>query len=161
MIKYPYPNKYFLATISMLLTLIRNVVLSVAKQCWSEKTQHIMTQIARFMWPTWGPPGSCRPQVGRILVRWTLLSGNYSINTPTSSRECYILFCYSFILMFVFFKHPWNIFNSCPCSLVIDTSATCGCSLNHFEITRVSNWLFGVFILSINEKGMIHRTGRC
>ena len=22
------------------------------------------TQIARFMWPTWGPPGTCRPQVG-------------------------------------------------------------------------------------------------
>ena len=21
-------------------------------------------QIARFTWPTWGPPGSCRPQVG-------------------------------------------------------------------------------------------------
>ena len=26
------------------------------------------TQIARFMGPTWGPPGSCRPQVGPILA---------------------------------------------------------------------------------------------
>ena len=43
-------------------------------QCWltvdwthfSElnKFQWTWTQIARFMWPTWGPPGSCRPQVG-------------------------------------------------------------------------------------------------
>ena len=33
------------------------------------------TQIARFMGPTWGTPGSCRPQMGPILAPWTLLSG--------------------------------------------------------------------------------------
>ena len=27
------------------------------------------------MWPTWGPPGSCRPQVGPMLAPRTLLSG--------------------------------------------------------------------------------------
>ena len=32
-------------------------------------------QTAKFMGPTWGPPGSCRPQVGPVLVPWTLLSG--------------------------------------------------------------------------------------
>ena len=32
----------------------------------------IFTQIAKFMGPTWGPPGSCRPQ---MLAPWTLLSG--------------------------------------------------------------------------------------
>ena len=32
-------------------------------------------QIAKFMGPTWGPPGSCRPQMGPILSTWTLLSG--------------------------------------------------------------------------------------
>ena len=31
--------------------------------------------IARFMWPTWGPPGSCRPQVAPMLAPWILLSG--------------------------------------------------------------------------------------
>ena len=35
------------------------------------------TQIARFTWPTWGPPGSCRPQLGPMLAPWTLLSGHY------------------------------------------------------------------------------------
>ena len=35
----------------------------------------IRSQIARLMGPTWGPPGSCRPQVGPILAPWTLLSG--------------------------------------------------------------------------------------
>ena len=34
-----------------------------------------MSQIANFMGPTWGPPGSCRPQMGPMLVPWTLLSG--------------------------------------------------------------------------------------
>ena len=33
------------------------------------------SQTARLTWPTWGPPGSCRPQVGPMLAPWTLLSG--------------------------------------------------------------------------------------
>ena len=37
--------------------------------------KRITSQIARFMGPTWGPPGSCRPQVGPMLTPWTLLSG--------------------------------------------------------------------------------------
>ena len=32
-------------------------------------------QIANFTWPTWGSPGSCRPQGGPMLAPWTLLSG--------------------------------------------------------------------------------------
>ena len=35
---------------------------------------HMYTQIAKFMGPTWGPHGSCRPQVGPTLAPWTLLS---------------------------------------------------------------------------------------
>ena len=35
------------------------------------------TQIARFIGPTWGPPGSCRPQMGPMLAPWTLLSGKW------------------------------------------------------------------------------------
>ena len=33
------------------------------------------SQIAKFMVPTWGPPGSCQPQMGPMLAPWTLLSG--------------------------------------------------------------------------------------
>ena len=33
-----------------------------------------VTQVAKFMEPIWGPPGSCRPQMGPILAPWTLLS---------------------------------------------------------------------------------------
>ena len=32
-------------------------------------------QIATFMGPTWGPSGSCRPQMGPMLAPWILLSG--------------------------------------------------------------------------------------
>ena len=32
-------------------------------------------QIAKFVGPTWGPPGSCRPQMGPMLAPWNLLSG--------------------------------------------------------------------------------------
>ena len=38
-------------------------------------THHKTTQIARFVGPTWGPPGSCRPQMGPMLAPWTLLLG--------------------------------------------------------------------------------------
>ena len=34
------------------------------------------TLIARFMGPTWDPPGSCRPQIGPMLAPWSLLSGD-------------------------------------------------------------------------------------
>ena len=35
----------------------------------------IHSQRAKFMGPIWGPPGSCRPQMGPMLAPWTLLSG--------------------------------------------------------------------------------------
>ena len=34
----------------------------------------VTSQIAKFMGPTWGPPGSCRPQMGPMLTPRTLLS---------------------------------------------------------------------------------------
>ena len=54
------------------------------------------TQIARFMWPTWVPPGAGRTQVGPWLAPWTLLSG-----------QVYILPCETFhkIMVMCWFKH--------------------------------------------------------
>ena len=44
---------------------------------WSSRNVALdnLSQIAKFMGPTWGPPESCRPQMGPMLVPWTLLSG--------------------------------------------------------------------------------------
>ena len=36
------------------------------------ESSHIL--IAMLMGPTWGPPGTCRPQLGPMLAPWTLLS---------------------------------------------------------------------------------------
>ena len=40
-------------------------------------TKH--AQIAKYMGPTWGPPGSSRPQMGPMLAPWTLLWGCFFI----------------------------------------------------------------------------------
>ena len=49
-----------------------------------------ISQIARFMGPTWCPPGSCRPQMGRMLAPWTSLSQTpptlCSVAGPTNRR---------------------------------------------------------------------------
>ena len=37
------------------------------------------SQIVKFMGPTWGPPGSCRPQMGPMLAPRTLLSGVFVV----------------------------------------------------------------------------------
>ena len=42
---------------------------------WWQKITCRQTQIAMSMGPTWGPPGSCQPQMGPILAPWPLLSG--------------------------------------------------------------------------------------
>ena len=39
------------------------------------------------MGPTWGPPGSCRPQMGPMLAPWTLLSGFGSDNGLAPNRH--------------------------------------------------------------------------
>ena len=55
---------------------------------WSLWWTLVLTKIARIMGPTWGPPGSCRPQMGPMLAPWTLLSGKRSLRvTYTNIAE--------------------------------------------------------------------------
>ena len=49
------------------------------------------TQIARFMGPTWGPPGSCRPQMVPMLAPWTLLSGK--VRDVCCEYKVWFMFC--------------------------------------------------------------------
>ena len=46
--------------------------------------QQRTSQIAYFMGPTWGPPGSCRSQMGPMLVPWTLPS---AVSKPRITRH--------------------------------------------------------------------------
>ena len=43
-------------------------------QTYHMEKESVHTLIARFMWPTWGPSGADRTQVGPMLAPWTLLS---------------------------------------------------------------------------------------
>ena len=47
------------------------------RQMWSVDYEWKVSLIARFMRPTWSPPGADRTQVGPMLVPWTLLSGMF------------------------------------------------------------------------------------
>ena len=44
-----------------------------------DKGPYFISQIAKFMGPTWGLPGSCRPQMGPMLTPWALLLGCISM----------------------------------------------------------------------------------
>ena len=86
------------------------------------------SQIARLMGPTWGPPGSCRPQMGPMLDPWTLLSGLVSrLMTTVCYRYLIFLFgqsvyyrlylplrrphaCDSLIELWTTYSYCWTIF---------------------------------------------------
>ena len=51
---------------------------------------HIITLIARFMGPTWGPSGDNRTQVGPMLAPWTLLPGYFYYVWKRAAPESYI-----------------------------------------------------------------------
>ena len=51
----------------------------------------VPTQIAKFMGPTWGPPGSCLIQMGPMLAPWTLLSGHSSCHAAVGLCRFYLL----------------------------------------------------------------------
>ena len=53
------------------------------------------SHIARFMGPTWGPPGSCRPQMGPMLAPWTLLSGLFD---ATFLKSRFMSYKYSLLM---------------------------------------------------------------
>ena len=44
-----------------------------------------VSQIEKFMGPTWGPSGSCRPQMSPMWAPWTLLSGMFNLVHPLST----------------------------------------------------------------------------
>ena len=70
----------------------------------------IASHKAKFMGPTWGPPGSCRPQMGPMLAPWNLLSGlaqgsgNSSVSNtglPQSSLSHPYIYCSEYSLAFL------------------------------------------------------------
>ena len=115
--------------------------------CWCyycTAVRRLETQIAKFMGPTWGPPGSCRPQMGPMLAPWTLLSGkvwrrlvhNSERNQGNSSSQEFIAFSGAFmecILRFV----PQSLvdkWNACVYKM----------GMNKWPATLIT-WIYGAF----------------
>ena len=80
---------------------------------WHWRSRMIVTsQITRFMGPKWDPPGSWRPQVGPMLVPWTLLSGtlwtwaNSTSNQPQQHNKvqnvCLTLNCTNNMYIYIY-----------------------------------------------------------
>ena len=59
----------------------------LAAEATVKNTCQIYSQIAKFMRPTWGPPGSCRPRKGPMLASWTLLS-RFCISSHSDILSC-------------------------------------------------------------------------
>ena len=56
---------YFFQLYRNMTVLSKNMhLLMLPVRTWSLSELWLLAQVAKFKWPTWGPPGSCRPQVG-------------------------------------------------------------------------------------------------
>ena len=70
----------------------------------------ISVQIAKFMGPTWGPPGSSRPQMGPMLAPWTLLSGSWFLRTTTHSQVQTVAIILGIYCIYINLMHIFCIF---------------------------------------------------
>ena len=97
------------------------------------------THTAKFMGPTWGPPGSCRPQMGPMLAPWTLLSGK-SLQLTWISGTCS---CYD-----PWWRHQVETFSALP-ALCAGNSPVTG----EFPAQRPMGQSFDVFFdLRLNKQ---------
>ena len=92
---------------------IRNDSLSCARMM---SRGHVISLIARFMGPTWGPPGTDRTQVGPMLPQWTLLSGlcQEFLITLTCFSGSILSNCVSHFKVIQTYKYPMHHFLTHP-----------------------------------------------
>ena len=95
---FEMPSRSLYAHYDVIVMIIHDIMLNRAWWCLKvckyarlELTKDIPSQIAKFMGPTWGPPGSCRPQMGPMLAPWTLLLG---MACPTGQAMGCLLWVY-------------------------------------------------------------------
>ena len=72
----------------------RKISVAMMPNLYSVTSQWIVSLIARFMGPTWGPSGADRTQVGPMLALWTLLSGMCRFSSYQSCNIFFILFSF-------------------------------------------------------------------
>ena len=74
-------------------------------------------QTAKFMGPIWGPPGSCRPQMGPMLAPWTLLSRRTTKNSRPICRYTLVtqIWYKETLWPGAIYQHSHNRFHHCYC----------------------------------------------
>ena len=120
--------------------------------------KYMMSLIATFMGPTWGPPGSCRPQMGPILPHEPCYQG-YWVNDIMRCQwlgdhfiRLSIRGKYSQSLGLTFHTENWGFMMPTLLSLTTTkvffmTTSNATMSLSHVEFTHV--FLCFVFIVSL------------
>ena len=69
------------------------IIKHISYYCITQHSSIMVTQMAKFLGPTWGPPGSYRPQMGPMLAPGTLLSGHlhYRLRQTLAICSTYLL----------------------------------------------------------------------
>ena len=70
------------------------------------------TQIAKSMGPTWGPPGTCWPQMGPMLAPWTLLSWKWLVIEP-QVMDSKLFVNSQIMIQYSIFQNQGTPFSSC------------------------------------------------
>ena len=116
---------------------------------WMSGLPCITPLTARFMWPTWCPSGANRPQMGPMLVPWTLLYGSQPV------FPCLIPLGEDYGICRAL-KLPW-IFPGAP---LIFNGATGNIQGNikryQYKVTHVEHSLWGIFIQKNIERHTAH-----
>ena len=102
-----------------------NINLTATKQNTAKLCAFFMVSlIARFMGPTWGPSGAARTQVGPILVPWTMQSGMYCLQrvpcavikaAPLNALRICLYYIYIYIHQTMCIEFYWICARFCWC----------------------------------------------
>ena len=102
-------------TIAVILTWKPFRFLCKPKLSSKERDRANTLQIAKFMGPTWGPPGSCRPQMDPMLAPWTLLSGQFQVVRSVPCVRSLSLVTYMFytrMALISWWRHQMETFSA-------------------------------------------------
>ena len=103
----------------------------------------IPSQIAKFMGPTWGPSGSCRPQMGPMLDQWTLLSGlcfaisRCSCRLSTKHEQPRLMASRQKQFACLYYMHSCGIFIAFLVLFMLQSSGTIVCENISIELLKI------------------------
>ena len=129
-------------------------------------TKPSKSQIAKFMEPTWGPPGSCRPQMGPMLASWTLLSGICFDVFIRTIVNCYSVPLYLYPLSHTIMPHLYKLPHIlwgqwAQCLYSMNNTVLCHNNIYHCGIVEVGIQICLNFIWSLYGGGVAEAVVYC